>query len=130
MGPSSTSTFRRVHTKAKRPAILLLDDDDEFRCALAATLRDDGWEVFDYADAAEVPSLDTLEVPISLITDHRMRGSDGVTFSDRFHHVHADAPVILMTSYSTAALEAAVAERPYVTLLRKPIDYAMLLTLL
>jgi two-component system C4-dicarboxylate transport response regulator DctD len=109
--------------------ILLLDDDDDFRTAVADTLRDDGHEVLEYADPAEVP-LETLARATALMTDYRMPSTDGVAFADRFHAAHPAAPVIVTTSYSTAFLESQVAARPYIHLLRKPMDYPTLIGLL
>ena len=111
---------------------MLLDDDEAFRHALAETLRDDGYEVFDYADPTDVPpsSLQALDRRPVLITDYRMRSGDGMAFADRFHSLHADAPVIVVTSYSTALLESKVAARPYMRLLCKPIDYGTLVAVL
>jgi two-component system nitrogen regulation response regulator GlnG len=129
MRPSSTSTCRHELPARSGQVILLLDDDREFRSAVAEILRDDGHEVLDYADPAEVPPLQSLGRVTALVTDYRMPGTDGVTFADRFHAAHPGAPVIVTTSYTTAFLESAVAARPYIHLLRKPMDYTTLIAL-
>ena len=110
--------------------ILLLDDDDTFRSALAETLRDDGYEVADYAEPSQLPPLGTFDRVTNVIADWQMPTSDGITFADKFHAVHRDVPVIVITAYSTDGLEAQVAARPFVQLLPKPVDYGTLLSLL
>jgi two-component system C4-dicarboxylate transport response regulator DctD len=119
---------QRDQTRWKK-VVLVLDDDEDFRTALAETLRDDGYEVLDYATPVEVPLSDLGNIA-ALVTDYRMPLADGVSFADKFHALHADAPVVLVTSYSTAFLEAEVAARPYVRLMRKPFDYTTLQALL
>jgi hypothetical protein len=58
------------------------------------------------------------------------QGSDALAFADRFRAAHPAAPIIATSSYSTASLEAEVAARPRMHLLRKPMDYAALAGLL
>jgi DNA-binding NtrC family response regulator len=103
--------------------VLLLDDDRDFRSALAANLADDGIAVREYAHPHEVPPLGSFERLSMLIIDYQLRGEDGLTFADRFHAVHPEVPVVMVTAYWTAHLEAEAARRGYLTLRRKPIDY-------
>jgi DNA-binding NtrC family response regulator len=103
--------------------VLLVDDDDSFRSALAENLRDDGHEVLEYALPADVPSLDSLEAVRVLITDYEMPGSTGLAFADRFHAVHPQVPVLLVTAFPTPQVVAQSAARTFVHLLRKPLDY-------
>lgn len=130
MAPRSTLTCPHERPAQTKQVILLLDDDEEFRAALADTLRDDGYEVLEYADPADVPPLQTLGCATALVTDYRMPSTDGLAFADRFHAAHPAVPVIVTTSYSTEFLESQVAARPYIHLLRKPMDYTTLIGLL
>ena len=112
------------------PAILLLDDDEVFRQALAETLQDDGYRVHAYADPALAPPLTELPEALVLISDYRMRSADGLSYADKFHQDRPNARVVLITSFSTAPLEAEVARRPFMRLLSKPLEYGALLDLL
>ena len=109
--------------------VLLLDNDEVFRTALAEMLRDDGHEVLEYAAPSEVPR-QTIHRATVLVTHCRMASSAALAFADRFRAAHPAAPVIATTSYSTASLEAEVAARPCMHLLRKPMDYAAIAALL
>ena len=110
--------------------VLLLDDDDDFRLALAANLNDDGYRVEHYARAADVPPLTSLEGLTMLILDYQMQGEDGLSFADRFHAAHPDVPVVMATAYWSNYLDAEVAAREFITLRRKPIDYEELARML
>jgi DNA-binding NtrC family response regulator len=103
--------------------ILLVDDDEDFRHGLAENLRDDGHVVLEYAKAAEVPPAQQLGAVQLTIIDYLMNGENGLAFAHRFHQTHPNVPVILVTAYSTALVEAAAASSGFISLLHKPIDY-------
>ena len=102
--------------------VALVDDDASFRSGLAALLRDDGHEVREFADPREVAhrEIDAFDF---LATDYHMADVDGLTFADRVHQRVPELPVMLITAYWTAEVEAAVAARPFLHLCRKPVDY-------
>lgn len=110
--------------------VLLVDDDDGFRSALAENLREDGYAVVEYAAAQEVPPLGGLSDVSVLVTDYDMPGTDGLAFADRFHAVHPLVPIIMVTGSCTRHLQAAAAARGFVSLLPKPFHYDKLFRLL
>ena len=110
--------------------VLLLDDDDDFRSALAANLTDDGYRVEHFARAADMPSLTSFEDLTMLILDYSMRGEDGLSFADRFHAAHPEVPVVMVTAYWSDYLDAEIAARQFITLRRKPVDYEELARML
>lgn len=104
--------------------VVLIDDDESFRTALAENLRDDGYRVLEYTVPAEVPPLEDVPPEVrALITDYEMPGSNGLAFADRFHTVHPGVPVVLVTAFPTPNLVAQVAARNFVRLIRKPLVY-------
>ena len=123
MEPPSTSTCRRRDRRCDELAILLVDDDETFRNALGELLRDDGHAVDAYGSIRAVPPLGTLS-PAVLITDYQLgENEDGLSFARRFHAVHPDAAIIIVTSHASTHLLQAVAEMPHATALRKPLPY-------
>lgn len=106
--------------------LLLVDDDDLFRSALAANLREDGFEVVEYPCGLLVP-LDRLHGVQAVLTDYMMDKEDGLTFARRFHAMWPGVPVIVITAFATAHLEHAAAASDYLTVLQKPLDYDALL---
>jgi DNA-binding NtrC family response regulator len=103
--------------------VLLLDDDEDFRSALAANLADDGFRVTEFARPADLPPLTSLQGLTMLILDYQMSGENGLSVADRFHATHPDVPVVMVTAYWSDYLDAEVAARDFITLRRKPVDY-------
>jgi DNA-binding NtrC family response regulator len=106
--------------------ILLVDDEASFRRSLADMLRDDGHEVLDYEAPAYIPPLPELGDIAILITDYEMPGGDGLTLADDFHGHHPASRVVLVTAYLTGSLESRAAERPFLQVVQKPVDYDIL----
>jgi DNA-binding NtrC family response regulator len=109
--------------------MLLVDDDEQFRTGLAANLREDGYEVGEFASPEEVPLDQPGDVEV-VLTDYLMGREDGLTFARRFHARYPTVPVIVITAFATAHLEAEVASHDYLSLLHKPLDYGALLDLI
>ncbi|MEW6213252.1 MAG: ATP-binding protein [Acidobacteriota bacterium] len=84
--------------------ILLVDDDERVREALAALLEISGYEVTQAADGRE--ALDTLEADASgyhlMITDLAMPDMDGVTLARSSLMVSPSLKVLLMTGYGNS----------------------------
>ena len=123
---SNSSAADRLH----KQTIVLLDDDESFRNALAENLRDDGYQVVEYATAHEVPPLTALREVTVVVTDYDMPGTNGLTFADTFHAVYPSVPIIIVTGVCTKSLETQAAARGFVSVLRKPIQYDQLQDLL
>jgi DNA-binding NtrC family response regulator len=123
---SNSSAAGRLH----KQTVVLLDDDEGFRSALAENLRDDGYHVVEYATAHEIPPLTALDEVRVVVTDYDLPGTNGLTFADTFHAVYPNVPIILVTGVCTRSLEAQAAARGFVCLLRKPIEYDTLYHLL
>jgi DNA-binding NtrC family response regulator len=107
--------------------LILVDDDEMFRSALAANLRDDGYDVLEYGSARAVP-LDQLTAVDALLLD--LDDGDALDLAERFHQAMPRLPIVIMSAFAPARLEKEVAARPHLTLLRKPLDYEDLRALL
>jgi DNA-binding NtrC family response regulator len=110
---------------AERP-IILVDDETSFRLSLSEMLRDDGHEVFDYPSATAVPAFATLPFEAILLTDFEMPGPNGVELADAFRRVRPSAHAILLSAYTVPAVDGAVATRPWLRFVMKPLDYDVL----
>ena len=119
----STSNCQGTDQRCECMRILVLDDEDGFRGALAGNLRDDGHEVLEYDAPSAVPSLDKLDDVALVITDYHVPGENGLQFADRFHAAHPQIPVVMVTAYWSQQLEVQTGTRRYIRLMRKPIDY-------
>lgn len=90
-----------------RPLILLVDDDDDLRDALALAIELAGFAVCSVANG--VSALEALErgSVTAVVTDIRMPGLDGRQLLQRILAIDAKLPVILMTGHGD--IEQAVA---------------------
>jgi two-component system response regulator AtoC len=105
--------------------ILLLDDEEAFRVALAETLREDGHTVEAYGRPSEVTPAAIAAADL-MITDYRMGlcELDGLSFADAVHAGRASLPIVLLTAHDSSVLERRVAARDgFVHLRQKPIEY-------
>jgi DNA-binding NtrC family response regulator len=108
--------------------VVLVDNNELFRSALAANLRDDGYQVVEFDDGGTVP-IDRLADIEALLSEYVMPGDNGVTLARRFHLRHPSVPVILITR-AADAVGKAIAQLSYVTVLPKPLDYETLVSVL
>ena len=103
--------------------ILVVEDERLFRIAITAMLREDGHDVLEFADPANLPSLFALGRVDLLLCDYELPGENGLALADRFHATHAAQPIILVTGYRTHRLDTEAAQRPFVRLVEKPVRY-------
>lgn len=114
------STSPRAPRTCDDICVVVVDDADAFRHALAENLRDDGHAVREHADPREVGSLDDVDV---LITDFEMRSMDGVAYADLVHTEWPRLVIVLITALWTAEIDGALMRRPFMRLWRKPVAY-------
>ncbi len=121
-----------AHTVTQMPElmVLLIDDDDSFRRALAENLREDGFQVADYAAARELPPLTALGHVKALVTDYDLPGINGMVLAERFHAAYPNVPIIMVTGACTRHLEAQAAACGFLSVLQKPLEYDKLHNLL
>jgi two-component system nitrogen regulation response regulator GlnG len=103
--------------------VILIDDDESFRGALAENLRDDGYGVCEYATPADLPPLETLSGLGVVIMDYEFPRANGLAFADALHAMHPQVPVVLITAFPRWNLASQTATRQFVHLLPKPLDY-------
>ncbi len=81
--------------------VLILDDEAIMRESLSAWLQEEGFEV--HTEAEGLPAIQYLrEHPVDVaVVDIKMPGMDGVTLLKKFHEVHRDLPVVMITAHAT-----------------------------
>jgi two-component system C4-dicarboxylate transport response regulator DctD len=84
---------------ARPLSVALVDDDDDFRQALAERLTLEGFDVS--AHAAAEPALRALDAgfPGVVVTDLRMPGLDGRQLLTRIQAIDEDLPVLMITGH-------------------------------
>src|SRR5688572_32807218 len=92
---------------AREARIWIVDDDRSVRFVLATALRDEGYEVDAFENAADaLAALRTRRVPDLLFTDVRMPGDDGLVLLEKLKAAHPGLPVIVMSAYTDVASTA------------------------
>ncbi|WP_262690543.1 ATP-binding response regulator [Kordiimonas aestuarii] len=113
---------------ATAPLVVLVDDEEPIRDAMASLLTDWGCQVICGADADEVlgPVSATPEVPSLLIIDRMLGpGPDGIVLIERLREeVNEDTPAVLMSGAAVSATDQA--HVPDMQFLAKPVDPAAL----
>lgn len=108
--------------------MLVADDDDDLRALIAATLRDDDYDVIEACDGAEL--LAHLDValdaparrPAVIVSDVRMPILSGLGVLSALRRARVSMPVILITVFVDASIRS-VAQRLGATgVLTKPFD--------
>jgi signal transduction histidine kinase/ActR/RegA family two-component response regulator len=120
---------RRVEDPTAPLRVLLVDDEDLVREALAAELAERGWTVVQAADGpAALHRLDEVAAEIDLlVADLAMPGMNGLVLIREARRRRPGLPALLLTGLvgdgaaATAALAAAARGGPF-ALLRKPLD--------
>jgi two-component system nitrogen regulation response regulator GlnG len=106
------------------PLIWIVDDETAIRFVLATALRDAGWRVEAFADAATaLVAFDAAPAsPDLLFTDVRMPGDDGLVLLDRLKQRRPGLPVVVMSAYTDIASTAGAFRAGAHDFLSKPFD--------
>jgi FixJ family two-component response regulator len=102
--------------------VLLVDDDDSLRRALARTLRLEGFDVTGYASveellAAGVPERNACPV---LVLDVNLPGIDGIAFKRALVEAGRDLPTVFITALEPEDVSGPLAALAPVAVLFKP----------
>jgi len=110
--------------------VIVADDDDDMRSAVAQALRIEGYVVSEAHDGAELMAmLDEGSVrPDIIVADVKMPRLSGFGVLQALTVGHRDVPVVLMTAFSDGPVGAVALELGAVGVLRKPFDPDDLLT--
>jgi FixJ family two-component response regulator len=109
--------------------IIIIDDDESMRLALAGLVRSFGFETRTYGSAEEFLAA-KAEPSCCIITDIRMPGLSGIELTRRLAEAACAAPVILVTGRTEPYIEEQARVCGAVCLLKKPFDADTLLACL
>jgi len=104
------------------PIVLLVDDDEAVRSALAFALSVEGFCVRSFANPAKLLAEPFPEQDCLLVTDYRMPDVDGLELIERLRSRRPDLPVILMSGLVNRALRSAATRLGVGAVLEKPLS--------
>lgn len=102
--------------------IYVVDDERIIRVSLADELRDEGHEVFEFANAPTALMSLQENTPDIIITDLKMPEMDGVEFLKRIKAFKKDIQVMMMTAHSTVATAVEAMKYGAYDYIEKPFD--------
>lgn len=100
--------------------LLLVDDDDVFREALARACARRGHEVATAADGAGARALVTTFAPEACVLDLRLAGESGLSLVSELRALAPDLDILMLTGYSAIATAVEAIKRGAVNYLAKP----------
>lgn len=134
-GPASRpeGNERFAPAPAKKPHVLIAEDDDEFRRLLASAFAEAGFAVSECPDGSRLFTttvgsiLDGTKPKIDLIvSDVRMPGYTGMEFLSRLHDFRWNIPVILITAFGDGETHAKALRMGAFTVVDKPFEIGLL----
>jgi CheY-like chemotaxis protein len=108
--------------------VLVADDDEDMLSFVASTLRDDGHEVLEARDGADLlerleRALDDSDArPEVVVADVMMPKLSGLGVLEALMHAHLHFPVVLMTVLADESVRTVARRLGAVGVLRKPFD--------
>jgi CheY-like chemotaxis protein len=110
------------------PRVLVVDDEPSVRQAVAAVLREEGYDARAAANGAEGLAYARTWRPDVVLLDLVMPYMHGWAFAEAYHRLPGPhAPIVAMTGFPPAAADRAAAELGAVEVLPKPLDVERLL---
>jgi len=107
--------------------VLIVDDDESLRRALARTVRIAGFEVESFGSIEALLARGVPERDACLVLDVDLPGVGGIEFKRTLTEAGRDLPTIFITALEAAEVSEPLAALAPVAVLYKPFDKAALL---
>ncbi|MFA7496751.1 MAG: sigma-54-dependent transcriptional regulator [Acidithiobacillus sp.] len=111
-------------------SILIVEDEKNLRCVLAAVLNAEGFSALEAGDGEQALALLESTQPALVLTDQRLPGLSGTELLRKMKQLYPEIPVIITTAYGEIeqAVEAIKAGAEHY--LTKPVDEGELIALI
>jgi len=109
-----------MHAAAQEPMVFLVDDDPNFRNALAGLLNSVDLKVKMFGSATELLANKLPEVVSCLVLDVRMPRLSGLDLQTELAKANNSIPIIFMTGYGDVTMSVRAMKRGAVDFLIKP----------
>lgn len=110
--------------------IYIVDDERIIRVSLADELKDEGFEVMEFAHAAPALLKMKEEQPDIVITDLKMPDINGVEFLKKIKQINSNIFVVLMTAYSSVQTAVEAMKLGAYDYIEKPFDNEKILLII
>lgn len=123
---TASSRFKVASVEAQ-PTIVVIDDDDDIREALAAVLDSVGWHAELFASVSEFLESGNPERAGCLVLDVRLPGQSGLDFHDDLIKADVHLPVVFISGHADVPMSVRAMKAGAVEFLTKPIRHQDLL---
>lgn len=110
--------------------VLLVDDDEAMREALAVRLESWGYDVSTAGDGSEAADRAGTEPPDVIVTDVVLPGMSGLDLLERLRKSGLTCPIILITAHGSVNWAVEAMKRGAMDFLTKPVDHEHLAALI
>ena len=117
-----------MSTRDRPPCVVVAEDQDDSRSALARLLANSGFVVHSAATVAEAADLAARHGCDLLISDIGLPDGSGLELMRRVKAMHRDAKGIALTGFTSPEDVRACVEAGFERFLPKPVSFAALLT--
>ncbi len=111
---------------ARRPTVLIVDDEERILSALQRSLRREGYEIVTAESAARALAI-LAERPVDLVlSDQKMPGMSGLELLEEAARLRPDAALVLFTGWTQEIPQQELENLGICALITKPWDDAAL----
>jgi CheY-like chemotaxis protein len=107
-------------TAARRPTILIVDDNRDLLLFLAAELEEQGWRMLTAETAERARVLFAEQQPDTVLLDYMLGADDGLRLGMQFQLQESDTQIIIMTGGGLEIEEQTICEERDFPILYKP----------
>jgi two-component system, response regulator FlrC len=108
--------------QSKPKTILIVEDDEAVRQAIAEVVQLYGWEVLEASNGVNGLRVFKNQLPDIVLADVVMAGFDGFQLAAGIKSIRPKAPVIMMTAFGTSELRQKAQDVGVSAFLRKPFE--------
>ena len=103
-----------------QPNVIIVDDDELVRDALAELLRSIGLQTKQFSSVPEFLKWKLQDRPSCLVLDVRLPGVSGLDFQSELNKTHAQIPIVFMTGHGDIPMSVRAMKGGAVDFLSKP----------
>ncbi|MDF1590335.1 MAG: SLC13 family permease [Desulfobacterales bacterium] len=104
----------------KKPVILLVDDEDQFRTALAKRLSVRGYEVLDVDNGEDAIKIARHKDPEVVVLDQKMPDMDGIQTLKELKKIRPEVQIIMLTGHGSIESARMTGKHDVFAYLQKP----------
>ena len=113
-------TAEQASSSARK--ILLVDDDHDFRWAVANVLKAAGYDIIQAQDGEEALKMLEEDIPSLVLLDYRMPGPDGLEVAAEVRQRIPAVPIVMITAYAEVKSAVSAMKMGVYDYITKPVD--------